>query len=80
MSQTEPCTGPIMQRLIALAPIEKKSCKFLAYGPRKPHRAHSSESELRCSPSFGPKFSLLKVDRCLQYIIDRSLLLGLWEL
>ncbi len=35
---------------------------------------------LRCSPSFGPKFSLLKVDRCLQYIIDRSLLLGLWEL
>jgi len=24
---------------------------------------------LWCSPSFGPKFSLLKVDRCLQYII-----------
>src|SRR5260370_21393610 len=36
--------------------------------------------ELRRSPSFGPKFSLLKVDRCLQYIVDRSLLLGLWEL
>ncbi len=35
---------------------------------------------VRCSPSFGPKCSLLKVDRCLQYIIDRSLLLGLWEL
>src|SRR5271167_4042 len=35
---------------------------------------------MRCSPSFGPIFSLLKVDRCLQYSIDRSLLLGLWEL
>src|ERR1700674_10514 len=35
---------------------------------------------LRGSPFFGPKFSLLKVDRCLQYIVDRSLLLGLWEL
>ena|SRR5208283_2923575 len=35
---------------------------------------------VRGSPSFGPKFSLIKVDRCLQYIIDRSLLLGLWEL
>ena len=35
---------------------------------------------LRCSPSFGPKSGLLKVDRCLQYIIERSLLLGLWEL
>ena len=32
--------------------------------------------ELRRSPSFGPKFSLRKVDRCLQYIVDRSLLLG----
>src|SRR5271167_1524712 len=32
----------------------------------------------RLSPSFGPKFSFLKVDRCLQHIIDRSLLLGLW--
>jgi hypothetical protein len=30
----------------------------------------------RCSPSFGPKFSLLKVDRCLQYSVDRSLLLA----
>jgi serine/threonine protein kinase len=37
-------------------------------------------SPVRCSPSFGPKFSLIKVDRCLQNIIDRSLLLGLWEL
>ncbi len=35
---------------------------------------------VRCSPSFGPKSGLLKVDRCLQYIIERSLLLGLWEL
>ena len=39
-----------------------------------------AELTLRCSPSFGPKFSLIKVDRCLQNIIDRSLLLGLWEL
>ena len=37
-------------------------------------------ADMRCSPSFGPKCSLLKVDRCLQYSIDRSLLLGLWEL
>ena len=36
--------------------------------------------EMRCSPFFGPEFSVLKVDRCLQYIVDRSLLLGLWEL
>jgi len=35
---------------------------------------------VRGSPFFGPKISLLKVDRCLQYIVDRSLLLGLWEL
>ena len=35
---------------------------------------------LRGTPFFGPKFSLVKVDRCLQYIVDRSLLLGLWEL
>jgi len=35
---------------------------------------------LRCSPSFGPIFGLLKVDRCLQLFIDRSLLSGLWEL
>ena len=40
----------------------------------------SDRDTVRCSPSFGPKFSLIKVDRCLQNIIDRSLLLGLWEL
>ena len=47
---------------------------------RKTWKRVCNTGEVRCSPSFGPKYSLLKVDRCLQYSIDTSLLLGLWEL
>jgi len=51
-----------------------------AWGESKLKEQFKEFVRVRCSPSFGPKFSLIKVDRCLQNIIDRSLLLGLWEL
>jgi len=33
---------------------------------RRMFKQAAQYDEVRCSPSFGPKFSLLKVDRCLQ--------------
>jgi hypothetical protein len=45
----------------------------IIFHERRTHRSNFLVIEMKrdvwCSPSFGPKFSLLKVARCLQYII-----------
>jgi hypothetical protein len=60
-------------------PVTRETFQFRV-DKQKLQEAEWRDGHLRCSPSFGPKSGLLKVDRCLQYIIERSLLLGLWEL